>query len=234
MKIGTVGPAVDGVEIRFGEDKEIEVKGPNIMMGYYNDENLTREVFTKDGWLKTGDVGRMDEGCLRITDRKKELFKTSGGLYIAPQQIENKLKEALIIENAMVIGDGKKFPAALIVPNFEELTEIASKRFILFADYASIIKNSEIQKLFKKEIERINEEYGKWEKIKDYRLVPHQWSMDTGELTPTLKLKRRVIFDKYRDLIEDIYREDGSHLFDDVTEVDENELDKEILEEIRD
>lgn len=232
MKIGTVGPLIDGVEVRFGEGKEIEVRGPNVMMGYYKDEELTREVLSEDGWFKTGDVGRMDDGCLRITDRKKELFKTSGGLYIAPQQIENKLKESLLIENVMVIGDGRKFPAALIVPNFDELTEIASKRFILFSDYASILKNQEIQKLFKKEIDRISEEYGKWEKIKDYRLVPDTWTMESGELTPTLKLKRRVILEKYQDLIEEIYKEDGSHLFDDVSEVNEKELDKEILEEI--
>jgi long-chain acyl-CoA synthetase len=232
MKIGTVGPVIDGVQVRFGKDREIEVKGPNVMLGYYKNEKLTKKAFTSDGWLKTGDVGLMDDGCLRITDRKKELFKTSGGLYIAPQQIENKLKESLLIENAMVIGDGKKFPAALISPNFDELTEFASKKFILFSDYSSILKNTEIQKLFKKEIDRIIEQYGRWEKIKEYRLVPDKWTMESGELTPTLKLKRRVILNKYQDLIEDIYQEDGSHLFDDVSDEPDIELEKEILQEI--
>jgi long-chain acyl-CoA synthetase len=233
-KMGTVGPPIKGVEVRFAKDGEIEVKGPNVMKGYYKNEALTREVITEDGWLKTGDVGYMDSGCLKITDRKKELFKTSGGLYIAPQQIENKLKESPIIEQAMVIGDGKKFPAALLVPDKEALLEFASKKFILISELDErMITDPQVLKLFSKEIERISEDYGKWEKIKEFRVIPEQWTMETGELTPTLKLKRRVILDKYQDIVNDIYKEDGSHIFDDVAEVNEKDLDKEVLEAIQ-
>ena len=232
MKVGTVGKLIDGVEVKMGDDGEILVKGPNVMKGYYQNESLTQEVFDQDGWFKTGDVGYLDQGFLKITDRKKELFKTSGGLYIAPQQIENKLKESPLIEQAMVIGDGKKFPAALIVPNFDALTEEASKRFILVADFADVLQEDEIQKLFQKEIEKINQDYGKWEKIKDFRVVTQPWSMESGELTPTLKLKRRVIMDKYQTLVNDIYKDDGANLFNEV--VESEELDPEIAEQLKD
>lgn len=233
IKIGTVGPVLDDVQVRIAKDGEVEVKGPNIMKGYYKNPELTQEVFTNDGWFKTGDVGNMIEGFLKITDRKKELFKTSGGLYIAPQQIENKLKESKLIEHAMVIGDGRKFPAALIVPNLDELTEIASNRFILISDFGELAKDPQIVKLFEKDIEKISEDYGKWEKIKEFRIIPDTWSVESGELTPTMKLKRRVILDKYAHIVNDIYREDGSHIFDDVQEVDLDSLDKDILAEIK-
>jgi long-chain acyl-CoA synthetase len=234
MRVGSVGKVVEGVDVKIGEDGEILVKGPNVMEGYYKNDELTKEVLNKDGWFKTGDVGYLDQGFLRITDRKKELFKTSGGLYIAPQQIENKLKESVLIDQAMVIGDGRKFPAALIVPNFDELTEEASRRFMLVADFVQLLKEDEIQKLFQKEVERINEGYGKWEKIKEFRIVPEAWSLETGELTPTLKLKRRVILEKYSHLVEDIYQEDGAHLFDEVEASTNIELEPEIAEQLKD
>jgi long-chain acyl-CoA synthetase len=233
MRIGTVGPILENVEVRIADDGEIEVKGPNVMKGYYKDPEMTKEVMTSDGWFKTGDVGNVIDGYLKITDRKKELFKTSGGLYIAPQQIENKLKESTLIEHAMVIGDGRKFPAALIVPNLDELTEAASNRFILISDFQELVKDPQIMKLFQKDIEKISEDYGKWEKIKDFRIIPDSWSVESGELTPTMKLKRRVILEKYAHIVNDIYKDDGSRIFDDVDEVDMNSLDKEILEEIK-
>ncbi|MFZ9044447.1 MAG: AMP-dependent synthetase/ligase [Cyclobacteriaceae bacterium] len=234
MRVGSVGKVIDGVNVRIGEDGEILVKGPNVMKGYYKNEELTKQVLDKSGWFKTGDVGYLDQGFLKLTDRKKELFKTSGGLYIAPQQIENKLKESVLIDQAMVIGDGRKFPAALIVPNFDELTEVASRRFMLVADFKELLKENEIQKLFQKEIDRINQEYGKWEKIKEFRVVHEAWSLETGELTPTLKLKRRIIHDKYRHLVEDIYQDDGAHLFDEVEAAASEELEQEIAEQLKD
>lgn len=234
MRVGSVGKTVDGVEIKIGEDGEILVKGPNVMQGYYQNDDLTKQVLDEDGWFKTGDVGYIDQGFLRITDRKKELFKTSGGLYIAPQQIENKLKESVLIDQAMVIGDGRKFPAALIVPNFDELTEEASRRFMLVSDFKELLKEEQISRLFQKEVERINEEYGKWEKIKEFRIVPEAWSLETGELTPTLKLKRRIILEKYNHLVEDIYQEDGAHLFDEVEASASSELEPEIAEQLKD
>ncbi|MFT6135169.1 MAG: long-chain acyl-CoA synthetase [Cyclobacteriaceae bacterium] len=220
---------VDGVQVQIADDGEILVKGPNVMKGYYKQKALTESVLSEN-WFKTGDVGYMDQGFLKITDRKKELFKTSGGLYIAPQQIENKLKESLLIDQAMVIGDGKKFPAALIVPNFDALAEEASKRFILMTGEEDVIKDEQIIKLFEKEIQRISAGYGKWEKIKEFRIITDAWSLETGELTPTLKLKRRVIMDRYQSLINEIYKEDGSHLFDDIKDINENEVEKEIAE----
>jgi len=232
MKLGTVGTVIDGVELKLADDGEVLVKGPNVMLGYYKNEALTNEVI-QDGWFKTGDVGLIDQdGFLSITDRKKELFKTSGGLYIAPQQLENTLKESIFIDQAMVIGDGKKFPAALISPNFAQLTEEASKRFMLVSDYDELLKDATIKKLFQKEIEQINQNYGKWEAIKEYRIVSQPWSVETGELTPTLKLKRRVILQKYQHLVDDIYKDDGSNLFGDVTEVKQEGLDKEIIDAI--
>lgn len=229
MRVGSVGKLVDGVQVQIADDGEILVKGPNVMKGYYKQKALTESVLSEN-WFKTGDVGYMDQGFLKITDRKKELFKTSGGLYIAPQQIENKLKESLLIDQAMVIGDGKKFPAALIVPNFDALAEEASKRFILMTGEEDVIKDEQIIKLFEKEIQRISAGYGKWEKIKEFRIITDAWSLETGELTPTLKLKRRVIMDRYQSLINEIYKEDGSHLFDDIKDINENEVEKEIAE----
>ena len=226
LKIGTVGKPIDFTEVRIGAEGEIEVKGPGVMMGYYNNPEQTAEVMTQDGWFKTGDVGIIDNGFLKITDRKKELFKTSGGLYIAPQQIENKLKESRLIEQAMVVGEGKKFPAALIVPNFEALTEELSKQFVFVTEQSELPKDPVVIKLYEKEIAKVNEELGKWAGVKQYRIVSESWTPDSGELTPTLKLKRRVLHEKYEHMIADIYSGDGSVDFAEA-ESDTSELDLE-------
>ncbi len=231
-RVGCVGNVVDGVEIKLGEDGELLVKGPNVMKGYYKKPDLTAEVI-QDGWLKTGDIGVIEDGFLRITDRKKEMFKTSGGLYIAPQQMENKLKESTLIEQAMVVGDGKKFPGALIVPNYEELVEEAGKRFIMAADLGEMVKDPQIIDLFAAEMEKVNKELGQWEKIKEFRLVPSSWTLESGELTPTMKLKRRVISEKFAEFIHDIYKDDGSELFNNLEEVDMEQVEREIAEEIK-
>ncbi|MEQ9307317.1 MAG: AMP-binding protein, partial [Marinoscillum sp.] len=213
INIGTVGAPIDSTQIRVASGGEIEVKGPGVMLGYYKNEELTAEVMTEDGWFKTGDVGIIDNGFLKITDRKKELFKTSGGLYIAPQQIENKLKESRFIEQAIVVGEGKKFPAALIVPNFEVLMEELSKKLMYITDQSELIKEPKVLKLFEKEVKKVNDQLGKWAGVKAYRIVDTSWTPDSGELTPTLKLKRRVIHEKYEHLIADIYEGDGSVSF---------------------
>lgn len=213
INIGTVGAPIESTKIRVASGGEIEVKGPGVMLGYYKNEELTAEVMTEDGWFKTGDVGIIDNGFLKITDRKKELFKTSGGLYIAPQQIENKLKESRFIEQAIVVGEGKKFPAALIVPNFEVLMEELSKKLMYITDQSELIKEPKVLKLFEKEVKKVNDQLGKWAGVKAYRIVDTSWTPDSGELTPTLKLKRRVIHEKYEHLIADIYKGDGSVSF---------------------
>lgn len=227
--VGTVGRPIDGVAVKIAEDGEILVKGPNVMMGYYKNEKLTKEVIT-DGWFHTGDVGELNNGTLRITDRKKEMFKTSGGLYIAPQVSENKLKESMLIDQVMVIGDGKKFPAALIVPNFSKALEIASKNFTLVADNAELLENKEIKKAFEKELELLNRNLGRWEQIKQFRLLSEPWSVETGELTATLKMKRKIILEKYADIINEIYKDDGADVFKEVKE--DQEIDQELVEQL--
>lgn len=209
IKIGTVGKPLKNVQVRIAEDGEILVKGPNIMMGYYKNEEATKEVLTEDGWLHTGDIGEIDsEGFLKITDRKKEIFKTSGGKYIAPQVMENKLKESLFIEQLMVIGEFQKHPAALIQPAFEFLKEYCKKKGINYESDEAIIKNEEILQRFEEEIEKFNNNVAQFEKIKQFRLTPKVWSIDGGEVTPTLKLRRKVIMEKYKDLVNDIYNQE--------------------------
>jgi long-chain acyl-CoA synthetase len=230
-KAGYVGKVIEGVEIKIAADGEILCKGPNVMLGYYKNEELTNEVI-KDGWLHTGDIGEVNDGYLKITDRKKELFKTSGGLYIAPQLVENKLKESTLIDQVIVVGEGKKFPAALIVPNFDKLSELASENFVLFSDDDSFEENEFIVEAFQKEIDILNKDLGKWEKIKSFRILQSPWGPDSGELTPTLKLKRRVIHEKYASIIKDIYKGDGSELFEDAQNFDENDLDPELAKEL--
>ncbi len=233
MKIGHVGKTVEGVSIKLGKDNEILCKGPNLMVGYYKNPELTAEVI-KDGWFHTGDIGEINDGFLKITDRKKELFKTSGGLYIAPQIIENKLKESQLIDQTMVIGEGKKYPAALISPNFDKLNEIASSNFILFSDHEELVENETIIKEIQKEIDQLNKHLGQWERIKQFRILPDTWSPESGELTPTLKLKRRVLKDKYSAVIADIYKDDGSDLFKGVEELSLEDLDPELAKELQD
>ena len=206
MKIGSVGPLLDDVEVKIAKDGEILCKGPNIMIGYYKDEEKTNEVI-KDGYFHTGDIGHIDsDGFLKITDRKKAMFKTSGGKYIAPQVIENAMKQSVYIEQIMVIGENQKFPAALIQLNFEAVEAWArEKQLKLSADQTTWCKNAVIQNKVMDEVNSINDRFGQWEKVKEIQLTPDVWSVDDGQLTPTMKLKRKVLKEKYNSLIENIY-----------------------------
>lgn len=206
FKIGTVGKIIDNVEVKIAEDGEILVKGPNIMMGYYKDPQKTAEVMTGD-YFHTGDIGEIDsEGFLKITDRKKEIFKTSGGKYIVPQYIENEMKQSRFIEQIMVVGEGEKMPAALIQPNFEFLKEWAKRHNIqLENNHEAIVQNQQVIDCIQMEVDTCNERFGNWEKIKTFRLTPDVWSIDEGHLTPTLKLKRKIIKEKYKTLYDQMY-----------------------------
>ena len=206
FKVGTVGKPLRETEVKIAEDGEILVKGPQIMLGYYKDQKQTDDVL-KNGYFHTGDIGEIDnEGFLKITDRKKEIFKTSGGKYIAPQTIENVMKQSRFIEQIMVIGEGEKMPAALIQPDFEFLKKWGTKKGRnIPSDPAEMAKNEAILKRIKKEIDFYNERFGKWEKIKRFELTPDVWSIEAGHLTPTMKMKRKVIKEMYKDLHDKIY-----------------------------
>ncbi len=213
-RIGTVGRPIPGVQVRIeplegypeGEG-EIVVKGPNVMVGYYKNPEATAEVL-KDGWFYTGDVGRLDkDGFLMITDRKKEVFKTAGGKYIAPQPIENMLKSSLYIEQAMVIGEYRKFPAALLVPNFPMLEKWVREHNITVTNREALVHHPEVIALIQKEVDAVNENFSQYERIKKFILLTKEWSIEGGELTPTLKLKRRVLLEQYKDAIEALYAE---------------------------
>jgi long-chain acyl-CoA synthetase len=204
-KFGTVGPVIEGQEVKLLEDGEICVKGPSVMMGYYKRPDLTAETI-KDGWLLTGDIGVfVDNKYLKITDRKKELFKTSGGKYVAPQPIENKMKESPFVEQMMVVGAEQKFVGALIVPSFIELKEWCAEHNIDASEPATLVRNKEVLQLFKDIVERNNTNFNQVEQIKKFELLATEWTIDGGELTPTLKLKRKVIMEKYKDAVERIY-----------------------------
>lgn len=206
VKFGTVGPILDGVEVKIADDGEILARGPNIMLGYYKNPEMTKEVIDANGWFHTGDIGCMEEGrFLKITDRKKEIFKTSGGIYIAPQVIENKLKESLFIDQAMVIGESKRFPSVLISPDFEFLKQYCKRKKIEFINPQQIITNKQIKSRIWKEIETTNDHLDRPKKIKTCRFVADVWTPESEELSPTLKLKRKVIKEKYKHLIQDIY-----------------------------
>lgn len=205
MKIGTVGIPILGQELKLEPDGEICVKGPSVMMGYYKHPDLTAEVLI-DGWLHTGDIGQMeDQKFLRITDRKKELFKTSGGKYVAPQAIENKLKESPFIEQIMVLGADQKFVGALIVPSILHLKEWMKQKNIPFTTNTDAINQPQVLQLYKDIIESFNEFFNHVEQIKKFELLPEEWGIDTGEMTPKLSLKRKVIMEKFRQSIEHIY-----------------------------
>ena len=206
FKVGTVGKVINNVTVKIEEDGEILCKGPNVMMGYFKDEKLTSEVIT-DGYFHTGDIGVFDEeGFLKITDRKKEMFKTSGGKYIAPQMIENTMKQSRFIEQIMVIGDGEKMPGAFIQPNFEFVKEWAKiHKFDIGSTNEAIVSNPKVIERIQEEITELNEKFGNWEKIKRFELTPDLWTIDGGHLTPTLKLKRKVVLEKYKDLFTKIY-----------------------------
>ncbi|MEX1189267.1 MAG: long-chain fatty acid--CoA ligase [Bacteroidia bacterium] len=201
---GTVGPPIRDVEIKIAADGEILCKGPNVMLGYYKRQDFTDEVL-KDGWLHTGDIGEMDGQLLKITDRKKEMFKTSGGKYIAPQMMENKFKESTYIEQIMVVGENKKHPSALIVPSFDALKEWAKKQEKSFSSNSAMCEDADVHVLIQSEVDRLNSDFGHYEMVKKFCLMPSEWSVATGELTPKLSLKRRVIQEKFNDKIEAFY-----------------------------
>lgn len=207
FKIGTAGKIIDNVEVKIAEDGEILCKGPNVMMGYYKDEKLTSEAIV-DGYFHTGDIGQVDaDGFLKITDRKKEMFKTSGGKYIAPQLIENAMKQSRFIGEIMVIGDGEKMPSAFIQPDFEFVKQWAKKKNLnIGSSNKEISANEEVIKRIDEEVERINEKFGNWERIKRFQLTPDVWSIDGGHLTPTMKLKRKSVMELYKDLYDKIYK----------------------------
>ncbi|WP_298262404.1 long-chain fatty acid--CoA ligase [uncultured Lutibacter sp.] len=207
FKIGTVGKALEGISIKIASDGEILVKGSNVMMGYYKNEQLTKQTIINN-YLHTGDIGELDsEGFLKITDRKKEMFKTSGGKYIAPAVLEGKLKESRFIEQAMVIGENEKMPAVIIQPHFEFLVEwVKRKKIKTDGSFKAIISKKRVKKRIQKEIDKANETFGQWEQIKAFELTSEIWSVENGLLTPTMKIKRRSIKSKYKNLFGKIYK----------------------------
>ncbi len=208
IRFGSVGALIDDVEVMIASDGEILVKGPNVMMGYFNNEEATKEVFNADGWLKTGDIGEFIESkFLKITDRKKEIFKTSGGKYIVPQAIENSLKESRFIEQAMVIGENQKFPAAFIVPDFAFLRAWAKRHKLLQEDMSNeqLISVPSVYDRIFEEVQKVNANLGNWEQLKKIKLLPNLFSIEGNELTPTLKLKRKVILEKYSQAHSEVF-----------------------------
>jgi long-chain acyl-CoA synthetase len=203
---GTIGKPIKHVKIKIAKDGEILCKGPNVMKGYYNRPDLTKEVIDKDGYFHTGDIGEITaEGFLRITDRKKEVFKTAGGKYVAPQVLENKFKESKYIEQIMVIGENQRFPAALIVPAFEVLKEWAKRKGISYKSIDDLIVNPLVVQKYQEEIDVFNKDFGHWEQVKKVALLPHEWSIEGGELTPKLSFRRKVILEKNKALVDLIY-----------------------------
>ena len=210
FRIGSVGKIIKDTEVKIASDGEILVKGPQVMMGYYKDEELTNKVIKND-FFHTGDIGEIDQdGFLKITDRKKEMFKTSGGKYVAPQVVENAMKESFFIEQIMVIGDGEKMPAAFIQLNFDFVKDWAKRKgFEIGTSAEEIIKNPRLLDRIQKEIDNHNKQFGNWEKVKKFELTPDIWSIESGHLTPTMKLKRKVIKEKYVSLYNRIYGYNG-------------------------
>ena len=210
--IGTVGPLIGNVKVKIAEDGEILVKGPNVMMGYYNLPEKTAEVIDSQGWFHTGDIGEfVDDFFLKITDRKKEIFKTSGGKYIVPQAMENKFKESRFIEQMMVIGEGEKYPAALIVPGFQFIKDWALRKQndLSALTNEELIQRPEVIERIQQEVNKMNELYGNWERIKKFCLLSKEWSVESGELTPTLKLKRKIILEKYKTEVASCFPEEN-------------------------
>ncbi len=206
---GSVGPLIDSVEVKIAEDGEILCKGDNVMMGYYKRPDLTAEAITEGGWYHTGDIGELfpfnKKYFLKITDRKKELFKTSGGKYVAPLPIENKLKESPFIEQVMLIGSERKFVGALIVPAFPALLDWCRKNNISVSDPDALVHDPKVNEMYKELVESFNKFFNHVEQVKKFELLPHEWTVNTGELTPKLSLKRKVVMEKYKDAIDRIY-----------------------------
>jgi len=207
-RVGTVGKPIRNVEVRIAADGEIESRGPNVMRGYYNKPEETRAVFTEDGWFKTGDIGAIDEGgFLHITDRKKELFKTSGGKYIAPQPIEQMIKGSRFVNQVVLVGNGRKFPAALIVPDWERVESYAQLKGVKAKNHAELCKHPRIIDLFERQLAGLTTELAQYERVKKVALLENELTIEGGELTPTLKVKRRVVDEKYRGTIDALYAE---------------------------
>lgn len=205
-RFGTVGPVINGVEVKIAQDGEVLTRGHHLMKGYYGRPDLTAETIDQDGWFHTGDIGELVDGeFLKITDRKKEIFKTAGGKYVAPQLLENKYKESTLIEQLMVLGENRKFPAALIVPNFETLAEWCRRKGLPVVTREEMVRHPQVLEKYHQEIEQYAQEFGKWEQVKRFVLLTKEWSIESGEFTPKLSLKRKVILEKYKDAIEQLY-----------------------------
>ncbi len=200
------------MEIKIAEDGEVLARGHAIMKGYYKRDDLTAETIDKEGWFHTGDIGEIIDGkFLKITDRKKEMFKTAGGKYVAPQVLENKFKEALLIEQVMVFGENRKFPAALIVPNFAALKAWAEKKGIAYTTDEEMIKNPQVLDKYERIVAETCKDFGKWEQVKRFALLPKLWTIDGGELTPKLSFRRKVIFERNISIIEKLYKDAESY-----------------------
>ena len=212
MKLGSVGKPLDNLQVKIANDGEILVKGPSVTQGYLNKPEQTKEAFTEDGFFKTGDIGHIDEeGFLIITDRKKEMFKTSGGKYVAPQMIENKAKASRFIEQIMVVGEGEKMPCAFVQPEFDFVKRWAELHNLdIGRTPEEMVKSPELKKRIEKEIEKLNQKLGNWEQVKRIELTPEIWSVDNGMLTPTMKLKRKVIKERYIDLYNKLYEKEAN------------------------
>lgn len=205
-RVGTVGKALDDVDVKIADDGEIMIKGPNVMLGYYKDLEKTKEAINSEGYFHTGDIGEIDsDGFLKITDRKKEMFKTSGGKYISPAVLENAFKESRFIDQIMVIGEGEKMPAALVQLDFVFVREWCRRKRIECTNDEMVIRNPQVISRIKQVIDEQNKNFGNWEMIKKFEIVPDVWSIEDGQLTPTLKLKRKVIKQMYNDLFDKIY-----------------------------
>lgn len=206
VRFGTVGQVLSNLEVKIADDGEVLVKGPSITPGYYKNDQATKDIFDDEGFLHTGDIGELSsDNFLKITDRKKEIFKTAGGKYVAPQVLENKLMESLVIGQVMVVGENERFPAALIVPAIEELQKWADHKGISYTNKLDLLSKSEVIDKYQREVDTANDGLGQWEKVKKFVLLPEEWSIDGGELTPKLSLKRKVILQKFDTVIREIY-----------------------------
>jgi long-chain acyl-CoA synthetase len=210
-KLGTVGKPLENIECRFASDGELEVKGPSVFVGYWKKDKETKDAFAEDGWFKTGDIGNVDDqGFLSITDRKKELLKTSGGKFIAPQPIENKLKANTLVGHAAMVGDKHKFACVLISPNLAALKSWASGQGVQTSDASSMVKDPKVIKAYQEIVDRVNKELANYESIKRMCVVSEEWTVETDELTPSMKLKRRVVEKKYEREIAAFYADEST------------------------
>ncbi len=206
-RLGTIGKPLPNLQVRLAEDSELLVKGPSVFSGYWQSPELTRQAFDEEGWFRTGDIARLDEdGFLAITDRKKELIKTSAGKFIAPQPIEGKLKADFFVSHAALVGDRQKYVAALIAPNFDALEPWAREQKIAAATRQELVKHPKVIARYKETIKDVNRSLADYELLKGFALVAEEWAIDSGELTPSLKLKRRVLEERYREEIASLFR----------------------------